>query len=82
MSPLLDANQAAALLNVPASWVLSEARAERLPHVRLGRYVRFEEDALDAWWRERARGPWKGKGAAARQARTGSNPVVTNGKAP
>lgn len=75
-SHLLDAHQAAALLNVPHTWVLAEARADRLPHVRLGRYVRFEAAALDAWWRERARGPWRGNGTAARRARTGSNPVA------
>lgn len=40
---LLDAKEAGALLNVPASWVLAEARADRIPHVRLGRYVRFAE---------------------------------------
>lgn len=57
MSPLLTADQAAALLNVPATWVLAEARADRIPHVRFGRYVRFEADALEAWWRARLRGP-------------------------
>jgi excisionase family DNA binding protein len=54
---LLDVNGAAELLNVPASWVAAEARADRIPHVRLGRYVRYEPDELRAWWRERARGP-------------------------
>jgi excisionase family DNA binding protein len=55
--PLLDAKQAAALLGVPSSWVLAEARADRIPHVRLGRYVRFDADALEAWWRARMQGP-------------------------
>lgn len=55
--PLLNAEQAGALLNVPASWVLQEARADRIPHIRLGRYVRFEALVLEAWWRGRARGP-------------------------
>lgn len=54
---LLDAAAASELLNVPKSWVLAEARAGRIPHVRLGRYVRFEPDALRAWWRDRRRGP-------------------------
>jgi len=56
---LLDAKGASELLNVPASWVAAEARAGRIPHVRLGRYVRFEPDALRDWWRERRRGPWR-----------------------
>lgn len=58
MNPLLNADQAGELLNVPASWVLAEARAERIPHVRLGRYVRFDADDLETWWHaRRARGP-------------------------
>jgi excisionase family DNA binding protein len=54
---LLDAKDAAKLLNVPASWVLAEARADRIPHVRLGRYVRFDADDLREWAKERRRGP-------------------------
>jgi len=54
---LLDADGAAELLNVPASWVLAEARADRIPHVRLGRYVRFDADDLREWAQERRRGP-------------------------
>lgn len=69
-SPLLDATAAGALLGVPATWILAEARADRIPHVRLGRYVRFDADELAAWWRARARGPWR---------RTGSGPVARAG---
>ncbi len=59
---LLDAKGAAALLNVPATWVLAEARADRIPHVRLGRYVRFDAAELQTWAVGRRRGPW-GAGA-------------------
>jgi excisionase family DNA binding protein len=55
--PLLDADGAAALLNVPASWVLAQARADAIPHVRLGRYVRFDADDLREWAQECRRGP-------------------------
>jgi excisionase family DNA binding protein len=55
--PLIDAAAAGELLHVPASWVLAQARAERIPHVRLGRYVRFDADELEAWWQTRRRGP-------------------------
>lgn len=55
--PLLNPKQAGQLLNVPASWVLQEARAGRIPHVRLGRYRRFDARALEDWWRARAQGP-------------------------
>ena len=64
MTPaLVDAEAAAELLGVKASWVLAEARADRIPHVRLGRYVRFEPAELEAWWRRRRRGPGGGSGA-------------------
>jgi len=56
-APLLNAEQAGELLNVPRTWLLAEARADRIPHVRLGRYVRFEAHELEAWWQSRARGP-------------------------
>jgi|tagenome__1003787_1003787.scaffolds.fasta_scaffold20937653_2 excisionase family DNA binding protein len=70
---LVDAKAAARLLDVPASWVLAEARHDRIPHVRLGRYVRFDEAQLRAWWEARARGP--------RAARTGCGPVANGGRA-
>ena len=70
LSPLLDATEAGRLLSVPASWVLAEARANRIPHVRLGRYVRFSADDLEDWWRARMRGPWRTRGAASRTARS------------
>jgi excisionase family DNA binding protein len=70
LSPLLDATEAGRLLSVPASWVLAEARANRIPHVRLGRYVRFSADDLEEWWRARMRGPWRTRGAASRTARS------------
>lgn len=57
VEPLLDAGQAAELLNVPKSWVLAEARAARIPHIRLGRYVRFQGSQLQSWWQEREQGP-------------------------
>lgn len=57
--PLLDAKAAAELLAVPHTWLLAEARSDRIPHVRLGRYVRFDGDELEHWWRTRARGPWR-----------------------
>jgi excisionase family DNA binding protein len=54
---LIDAGEAAVILSVSREWVLAQARAGRIPHVRLGRYVRFERAELEAWWRRRRRGP-------------------------
>lgn len=55
--PLIDAKAAGELLGVPHTWLLREARRDAVPHVRLGRYVRFDADQLLAWARNRARGP-------------------------
>lgn len=79
LSPLLNADQAGALLNVPPTWVLAEARADRIPHVRLGRYVRFDGAELEAWWIGRRRGPWRTHGAASSAARAGTGPVPQAG---
>jgi hypothetical protein len=55
---LVDAHEAGELLCVPHTWLLREARHERIPHVRLGRYVRFEPDVLLDWCRTaRSYGP-------------------------
>jgi excisionase family DNA binding protein len=56
-APLLNAEQAAELLNVSKWWVRQEARANRIPHIRLGRNVRFDAQALEDWWTARLRGP-------------------------
>ena len=78
---LLTAAKAAELLGVPASWVLAEARADRIPYVPLGRYRRFDPDELEQWWRQRARGPWRDRGAVAEQAaRTNSKDSSEGGQ--
>jgi excisionase family DNA binding protein len=47
MTSLMDAKRAAELLSVPPSWLLSQARKGVVPHVRLGRYVRFRESDVE-----------------------------------
>lgn len=54
---LLKADQVAARLAVPKSWVYAETRAGRMPHVKLGRYYRYRQDAIDAWVLDLERGP-------------------------
>jgi len=49
---LLTAEEVAALLQVTCSWVYAETRQSRIPHLRLGRYVRYRRSALDEWMRE------------------------------
>lgn len=45
----MTAAEVADFLSVRASWVYAEARARRLPHVRVGRYVRFRRESIEAW---------------------------------
>jgi excisionase family DNA binding protein len=46
---LLTADEVADRLGVPASWVRESARSGAMPCVRLGRYVRFDLDDVEAW---------------------------------
>ncbi len=55
--PLMDADEAAAFLHLPVSWVRQEARANRIPNVKLGRYTRFRVTELEAWVDGRSVGP-------------------------
>lgn len=51
-APLLDAQAASKLLGIPPTWLLAQARAGRVPHHRLGHYVRFNPDDLRQWLTE------------------------------
>jgi excisionase family DNA binding protein len=46
---LLTADEVAAMLHVTKSWVYDQTRQHRMPHVRLGRYVRYRRSAVDRW---------------------------------
>jgi excisionase family DNA binding protein len=49
---LLTAEEVAALLRVTPAWVYAETRRQRIPHLRLGRYVRYRREALEAWMKQ------------------------------
>jgi excisionase family DNA binding protein len=49
MDRLLTADELAERLGMKTDWVWAQARAGRIPHVRLGRYRRFRESAVEAW---------------------------------
>ena len=51
MDRLLTAEEIADRLGMKTQWVWAQARAGRIPHVRLGRYRRFRESAVEAWLR-------------------------------
>lgn len=47
-TPLYSPAEAAARLNVTERWIRRAIFEKRLPYVKVGRYVRIEESALDA----------------------------------
>lgn len=53
--PLLDVPAAAAYLNTRESHIKELISSRRIPHYKVGRYIRFSPDDLDAWLRENHR---------------------------
>lgn len=49
VDPLLTAGEVAGLLQVSTAWVYAQTRAKRIPHVPLGRYVRYRRAAVLGW---------------------------------
>jgi excisionase family DNA binding protein len=52
IDPLLTAEEVAGLLQVTTAWVYAQTRARRIPHVPLGRYVRYRQSAVLEWLTE------------------------------
>jgi excisionase family DNA binding protein len=46
---LLEAKEVAELLSVPETWVREHTRSGAIPHVPLGRYVRYDRGEVLAW---------------------------------
>jgi excisionase family DNA binding protein len=53
---LLDAAEVAELLNVSRRWVEDAARRDEIPHVALGKFIRFRRAAVLAWLQAQERG--------------------------
>jgi excisionase family DNA binding protein len=47
--PLLDVNDVADYLNVPVRWVYQRVQRKEIPHLRLGKHLRFQHDRLTSW---------------------------------
>ena len=58
---LLTVDEVAGLLKVSKSWVYEHTRSrgtprdERLPHIRIGKYVRFDAESVRAFLARKAR---------------------------
>ena len=46
---LLTAGEVAEMLAVPETWIRDNTRAGRIPHLQLGRYRRYDREAVLAW---------------------------------
>jgi predicted DNA-binding transcriptional regulator AlpA len=51
---LIDAAALADMLGVPETWIREHTRQRcpselRIPHIRLGKYVRFRDEEIAAW---------------------------------
>jgi excisionase family DNA binding protein len=53
---LLTADEVASRLGVQPSWVSKAARANRIPHVCVGRYRRFRWPDIEVWLESQRRG--------------------------
>lgn len=53
---LLTADELQSLTSIAKSWWLAEARADRIPHIRAGKYVRFVFSEVVQFLRERSAG--------------------------
>jgi excisionase family DNA binding protein len=53
---LWNVDDVAEVVGMTRDWVYAETRADRIPHVRLGRYYRYRPQAIEAWLVEIERG--------------------------
>lgn len=53
---LLTASEVAELLSVPERWVREHTRSDLIPHVQLGRYIRYRPERVRDWLDEQERG--------------------------
>ena len=68
----LTIDEAAALIRIPKSWLYERTRTNTIPHLKLGKYLRFDRNELLAWTRQfrrdgRGRGRQSFGGRDARQ---------------
>ena len=57
---LLTAAEVAELLSVPESWVREATRQDQIPHLHLGRYIRYQPTTLQEWLADATAKPGSG----------------------
>ena len=71
----LTIDEAAALIRVPKSWLYERTRTNTVPHLKLGKYLRFDREELVTWTRQFRR-DGRGRGSRADH----SAPVVRSSR--
>lgn len=51
----MTADELARMLHVTTAWVYTQTRDDQIPHVALGRYVRYRRSAIARWLAENER---------------------------
>ena len=51
---LVDVRELAQILHVPVSWLYERTRLDKIPCVRLGKYLRFNPEEVLAFFREKS----------------------------
>ena len=54
---LLTAADVADLMRVTSAWIYAQTRQDAIPHLRLGRYVRYRRSAIEQWMAQIERRP-------------------------
>jgi len=76
----LTIDEAAALIRVPKSWLYERTRTNTIPHLKLGKYLRFHRDELAAWTRQfRRDGRGRGQQSFGRRDARQKNQATTLG---
>ena len=56
MSQLKNVEEIASRLRVKKSWVYQNAESGALPSIKVGRYLRFDPEEIEAWLRKKRSG--------------------------
>ncbi len=56
MDQLISIDEAAEFLKVEKTWIYSQTRQGKIPHFKVGKYVRFRKEELQAWLGRHQRG--------------------------
>ncbi|MDZ4660764.1 MAG: helix-turn-helix domain-containing protein [Pseudomonadota bacterium] len=59
MNKLITPDNLSELLQVPKSWIYENAKSGKIPSIRLGKYVRFDLDAVQKVLNQQTQGSLK-----------------------